>query len=139
MSWENRERSAQVTGDTTLVPSLVISCNAYDAVLNLECFVYPLSYLASGNLVESSFGYLHNEVPLHELCVELWCCHFKQFHIRKIHRSPSSGCKIMENNILTEVGFMTFKITFIFKIMDGNTAHGFVILRTINVARICLC
>ena len=40
-------------------------------------------------LVESSFGSLHNEVPLNELCVDLWCCNFKQFHIRKIHRSPS--------------------------------------------------
>ena len=28
----------------------------------------------------------------------------------------------MENNILSEVGFVTFKMTFIFKIMDDNTA-----------------
>ena len=45
----------------------------------------------------------------------------------------------MENKILTEVGFMTFKMTFVFKIMDGNTAYGFVMLRTINVAnKICI-
>ena len=31
--------------------------------------------------------------------------------------------------------FVTFKITFVFKIMDGNTAYGFVILRTINIAK----
>ena len=75
--------------DTKLVRILVISCNAYNAVLHLACFVYPLSCLVSGNLVESSFGSLHNKVPLHELCVDLWCCHFKQFYIRKIHRSAS--------------------------------------------------
>ena len=45
----------------------------------------------------------------------------------------------MENNILTEVGFVTFKMTYIFKIMDGNTAYRFVILRTSNLARIYLC
>ena len=45
----------------------------------------------------------------------------------------------IKTDILTPVDFVTFKITFMLKIMDGNTAHGFVILRTINVVRICLC
>ena len=45
----------------------------------------------------------------------------------------------MENKILTEVGFVTFKMTFVFKIMDDNTAYGFVILRMINIANnICV-
>ena len=30
----------------------------------------------------------------------------------------------MENNIVTEVGFVTFEITFLFKIMDGNNTYG---------------
>ena len=67
MSWEIRERSAQVTQNLSIVWSFL----AYNAVLHLACFVYPLSCLGSGNLVESSFGSLHNEVPLHELCVDL--------------------------------------------------------------------
>jgi len=44
----------------------------------------------------------------------------------------------MENNMLTEIGFVTFKITFVSIIMDGNTAYGFGILQMIKVETECV-
>ena len=64
------DSSAFGPGDTKLVLGLAISCNAYDTGLHLACFVYPISCLVNGNLVESTFGSLYNEVPVHELCVD---------------------------------------------------------------------